>query len=132
METIHSYRLCLGSNAQNGREIIKEATIALRHSFALEATTETIRTPSIGNASCRYYFNTGTSLTTSLTHEQLKAHLKELETRFGRIKGIDLVTLDIDIIMMDNVAIHNDYKKQYVRYLMNRLATQLAHSKSQR
>ncbi|MCQ2219090.1 MAG: 2-amino-4-hydroxy-6-hydroxymethyldihydropteridine diphosphokinase [Paludibacteraceae bacterium] len=121
----HTYRLCMGSNAPNGRTLIKEAISALRTHFAIKATTSTIRTPSLGNTSCLFYFNSGISLACNLTKEELKKHLKQVEIDFGRVKGIDLVTMDIDIIMMDEIPIHEDYPKQYVRYLMNQLSTKL-------
>ncbi|MBP5457883.1 MAG: 2-amino-4-hydroxy-6-hydroxymethyldihydropteridine diphosphokinase [Paludibacteraceae bacterium] len=127
---IHTYRLCMGSNAKEGRSLIKKAIKTLNGSFDVEAVTNTIHTPSLDDSSCLFYFNAGISLKTELSPEELKKHLKKMESDFGRVKGIELVTLDIDIIMMDEEAIHTDYRKQYVKYLMNQLSSKLHYKKN--
>ncbi|MBR4840587.1 MAG: 2-amino-4-hydroxy-6-hydroxymethyldihydropteridine diphosphokinase [Paludibacteraceae bacterium] len=124
---MHTYRLCMGSNAKEGRILIKKAIKTLNGSFDVEAVTSTIHTPSLDDSSCLFYFNAGISLKTELSPEDLKKHLKKMESDFGRVKGIELVTLDIDIIMMDGNVLHADYKKQYVKYLMNQLSSKLHH-----
>lgn len=126
-DCIHSYRLCMGSNAPDGRRLIMKATASLRNRFDVVATTPAIKTPSINDNSCLFYFNSGICISSALSHGDLKAVLKQVELDFGRKKGIALVTMDIDIIMMDGTAIHPDYKKQYVRHLMNALASKLSH-----
>lgn len=125
----HTYRLCMGSNTPNGRDLVKKATALLKSEFAIVATTEIIKTASIDNASCLFYFNSGICLSAPLSKENLKSRLKQIEIDFGREKGKEVVTMDIDIITMDNTIVHPDYHKQYVKYLMNRLATKLSNTK---
>ena len=124
---IHTYRLCMGSNAEEGRTLLKRAIATLNGAFDVEAVTNTIHTPSLDDSSCLFYFNAGICLRTELSQEELKKRLKKMESDFGRVKGIELVTLDIDIITMDGNVIHADYKKQYVKYLMNQLSSKLCH-----
>ncbi|HOU68049.1 MAG TPA: 2-amino-4-hydroxy-6-hydroxymethyldihydropteridine diphosphokinase [Paludibacteraceae bacterium] len=122
-DTLHTYKLCAGSNTEEAQAILMRAINALREEYGNVKQTAIQKTKAIGTETCLYYENVGIGLESTLSPSDLKIRLKKMEYMHGRRKrDYPIVALDIDIIAVDGVIIHPDYEQRdYVKELMAEL-----------
>lgn len=114
----HSCLLCLGSNID--RHVHMEAArkaLVLNFPnirFGREMTTE-----AIGSKFLSPFSNQIAQLNTSLSAEEVRTILKQIEKENGRLpedKGKGIVKLDIDLLMVDDTILKpEDLKKEFVQ-----------------
>lgn len=114
----HSCLLCLGSNID--RHVHMDAArkaLVLNFPnirFGREMTTE-----AIGSKFLSPFSNQIAQLNTSLSAEEVRTILKQIEKENGRLpedKGKGIVKLDIDLLMIDDTILKpEDLKKEFVQ-----------------
>lgn len=118
---MHTCLICIGSN--HNREIhVSFATEALKGLFPNIVFGRKEETEPWGISNSALFINQVASFTTELSAEEVKEALKQLETLSGRTpeeKEKGIVSLDIDLLMYDDVILKpDDIKKEYMTKLI--------------
>ncbi len=117
----HKYVISVGSNSVNDRAVryIMAAFDFLAKKFEVIAVSSIIPTRAIDTKVDCQFFNAVVSLQTFTFPAQLKLLLKEIEIEMGRIPHSEEVVIDLDIILVDGVVVHEDYENRaFIRELI--------------
>lgn len=114
----HSCLLCLGSNYQR-HSAMEAARKALLQHFPNIRFSKEMETEAIGDKFLSPFSNQLAILSTSLSSEEVRTILKQIEKENGRLpedKGQGIVKLDIDLLMIDDTILKpDDLKKEFIR-----------------
>ncbi len=110
--------VAVGSNIQPEENIRLAAELLARESTLLDQAA-LIRTEPDGYRDQADFLNGAFLIETELEHDDLRAYLKSLEVRLGRVKGPIKAgprTIDLDIILWDGAVLDGDYfHKHYIK-----------------
>lgn len=113
----HTCLLCLGSNSDRHLHM-GSARKALSELFPNIRFSEEMTTDAIGDIFLSPFSNQVAKMETSLSIEEIRAILKQIEKENGRLpedKAQGIVKLDIDLLMVDDVILKtNDMEKKFV------------------
>ena len=113
----HFCLLCLGSNS-NRHFHMEAARKALIEHFPNIRFSEEMTTDAIGNKFLSPFSNQVAKIETSLTSEEIRKLLKQIEQNNGRVpedKEHGIVKLDIDLLTFDDLILKpNDLEKDFV------------------
>jgi len=122
--TTHSCLLCLGSN-ENRIARMTSAREALKANFPHIRFGTEMETEAIGSGFLSPFSNQVAWFETSLSSEQVRGILKQIERDNGRLpedKALGIVKLDIDLLMYDDCVLKPaDMEKEYVLVGMKEL-----------
>lgn len=114
----HSCLLCLGSNIDR-RLRLEIARKALIHLFPDIRFSDEMETEAIGNGFLSPFSNQVALFQTSLSTEEIRSILKDLEQTNGRLpedKTKGIVKLDIDLLKYDDLILKpKDMEKEYIQ-----------------
>ncbi|MBQ8442154.1 MAG: 2-amino-4-hydroxy-6-hydroxymethyldihydropteridine diphosphokinase [Bacteroides sp.] len=114
----HSCLLCLGSNIDRHAHM-DAARKALVQNFPNIRFGREMTTEAIGSKFLSPFSNQIAQLNTSLSAEEVRTILKQIEKENGRLpedKGKGIVKLDIDLLMIDDTILKpEDLKKEFVQ-----------------
>ena len=100
----------MGSNIEPRRNI-EEALRRLRQTHHVAAQSQVIQTKPIGFAGQPDFLNAAVLIETTLSREELKQRLRQLEASLGRVRGGDKSgprTIDLDILVWDGQIVDAD------------------------
>jgi len=104
--------LALGSNLGNREKNIKEAILFLnKNKIEIQKVATTIETDPVGAPDeQKKYLNTVVEASTRLTPKSLLQTIHQIELQLGRVRSVKNAarTIDIDILLYDNVSIETD------------------------
>lgn len=110
--------IAVGSNIEPEANIHRAADI-LAAELALVDRARLIRTEPDGFKDQADFLNGAFLVRTALAHDDLRAYLKQVEVRLGRVKGpikSGPRTIDLDIILWNGEVLDQDYHhKHYIR-----------------
>ena len=114
---MHTCLLCLGSNIEASTRLSAARSTLLSH-FPHIRFSEEMVTEAIGSGFLSPFHNQVASLETSLSAEQVRVILKNIEQGQGRLpedKTQGIVKLDIDLLMYDDIVLKpKDMEKKFV------------------
>lgn len=122
------YFISLGSNTQRGNIALEMAMNWFAEFATIIARTPIYKTPDVKDASRMPYNNAIAAIESDIPAEQLNLMLKEYETEQGRISGSSIVTIDLDLVSMNNQILRQrDYFAPYFiegLYLLSAVKTE--------
>lgn len=125
---MHSAIIGLGSNIEAQRNIEK-AKALLAKDLKIIAESRFLITKPLGKSDQADFLNGAILIETNLNVEELKDHLKTIETSLGRVKADNDFgprTIDLDILVWGNKIIKKDfYERDFVRTSVLELKPQL-------
>ena len=114
----HSCLLCIGSNIDRSTHM-EAARKALVSSFPKIRFSPAEDTDAIGNGYLSPFSNQLARIETSLSPEEVRSVLKQIEKENGRMPGDKprgIVKLDIDLLVYDDTTLKpEDMEKEFVR-----------------
>lgn len=114
----HTCLLCMGSNYER-KSHMANARKSLAHHFTNLRFGEEMETEAIGSKFLSPFSNQLAILSTSLSSEEIRSVLKQIENENGRLpedKEQGIVKLDIDLLMVDDTILKpDDLKKEFVQ-----------------
>ncbi len=122
------YIVAVGSNIDAEIHIQQ----AFEHIKTIDAQVNSARllhTKPVGYIAQADFINTAFSFTCKLNAADLKSHLKDIETKLGRVRTKNKNgprTIDLDIVKIDNEIVDEDYHKyDFVKKSVDELANKL-------
>ena len=116
--TMHTCLLCLGSNLDASTRLSAARSALLPH-FPHIRFSEEMVTEAIGSGFLSPFHNQVASLETSLSAEQVRVILKNIEQGQGRLpedKTQGIVKLDIDLLVYDDGVLKpKDLEREFVK-----------------
>ena len=116
--TMHTCLLCLGSNIEAPTRLSAARSALLSH-FPHIRFSEEMVTEAIGSGFLSPFHNQVASLETSLSAEQVRVILKNIEQGQGRLpedKTQGIVKLDIDLLVYDDGVLKpKDLEREFVK-----------------
>jgi 2-amino-4-hydroxy-6-hydroxymethyldihydropteridine diphosphokinase len=112
MEIVHDIYLSLGSNSGNREENIQQAISKVNDSIGSVVSCATFfENAAQGFHSDTLFLNTCICVKSDIDHFSLLRKIKEIEESLGRkpktVVGYESRTIDIDIILLDNLVFSN-------------------------
>lgn len=119
---IHTIILSLGSNCNNGEELIKRASDVLKAWFYECKFSKTLKNPDVNNSiNAEDYYNMLAEVKTSFPYNTVITMMKTLEKYIGNEKALrneGIVVMDIDVVEFDREIIKlHDYERDYYKSL---------------
>ncbi len=118
----------LGSNINPGTNIEK-ARALLGEKFRILAESQFIKTKPLGPLKQPNFLNGAVLAVTPLDYDALRAKLKEIEKKMGRIvqiKNFGPRTIDLDILVWNNKVVDPDlYERDFLRKSVLQLIPEL-------
>ncbi len=118
----------LGSNIDPALNLPRAAKALSRH-FPLLAISSAWETPPVGTHHGGNYLNAAALIACALPTEQLKAILREIETRLGRVRTADKFaprTIDLDILVVGEKVVEADiWRYAYLAVPVSEILPQL-------
>ena len=116
--TMHTCLLCLGSNLDASTRLTAARSALLSHFPDIRFSNEMV-TEAIGSGFLSPFHNQVASLETSLSAEQVRVILKNIEQGQGRLpedKTQGIVKLDIDLLVYDDDVLKpKDLEREFVK-----------------
>ena len=116
--TMHTCLLCLGSNLDASTRLSAARSALLSHFTHIRFSEEMV-TEAIGSGFLSPFHNQVASLETSLSAEQVRVILKNIEQGQGRLpedKTQGIVKLDIDLLVYDDDVLKpKDLEREFVK-----------------
>lgn len=120
MKQMHTYYIGVGSNLENGIEVISEACETLTEALEAEVRfSQPCMTAPIDFPYPALFANCVAEVSTLLTTKRVDSVLKRLEVEFGRTaedRAVGIVALDLDILSVDGKIIRpTDCQRPYIQ-----------------
>ncbi|MEE8573792.1 MAG: 2-amino-4-hydroxy-6-hydroxymethyldihydropteridine diphosphokinase [Thermodesulfobacteriota bacterium] len=126
---MNSAIVCVGSNV-DAENSIKAATELLEKEQVLVASSVFVRTTPVGLSDQPDFTNGALKIETELDITELRAYLKSLEARLGRVRGGDKNgprVIDLDLVVFGGAIVDDDFEKyDFVREAVIELQPDLA------
>ncbi|WDD98153.1 2-amino-4-hydroxy-6-hydroxymethyldihydropteridine diphosphokinase [Thalassomonas actiniarum] len=122
------YIVAVGSNIEPKKHI--EQAFALIKQMDVQADIATLlHTKAVGFTEQADFINTAFSFSSSLDAAALKAYLRDIEAKLGRVRTANKNgprTIDLDIVKIDHDIVDQDYfKYDFVKTAVDELVTRL-------